>query len=86
MHACHLTSPILLLIALIAANLLMAQHDVDQVCLCTSPTGCPGQCSGNLECVNYYGMNTVVCNACSMMSLGCILDFDNGSCFTGEFL
>ncbi|KAJ7836700.1 hypothetical protein B0H14DRAFT_2793709 [Mycena olivaceomarginata] len=82
MHARHLISPLFLFIALIAANPLVAQPDVDKVCLCTSPTGCPGRCSGHSKCVNYCGMNTtVVCNACGKTSLGCILD-DDGSCFT----
>ncbi|KAJ7868544.1 hypothetical protein B0H14DRAFT_2729134 [Mycena olivaceomarginata] len=82
MHARHLISPLFLFIALIAANPLAAQPDVDKVCLCTSPTGCPGRCSGHSKCVNYCGMNTtVVCNACGKTSLGCILD-DDRSCFT----
>ncbi|KAK7014245.1 hypothetical protein R3P38DRAFT_1446974 [Favolaschia claudopus] len=66
-------------IALVAANPLITQRET---CGCTSPTGCPGRCSGNSLCVNYCGLNTTVhCEACGKTSLGCILN-DNGICFT----
>ncbi|KAJ7258062.1 hypothetical protein B0H12DRAFT_1232367 [Mycena haematopus] len=66
-------------VALVTANPLLAER---QTCGCTSPTGCPGRCSGNSLCVGYCGTNTtVVCPACGDTSLGCILDTD-GTCFT----
>ncbi|KAF8196328.1 hypothetical protein K438DRAFT_1826011 [Mycena galopus ATCC 62051] len=65
--------------SLVAANPLVAER---QTCGCTSPTGCPGRCSGNSLCVDYCGFNTTVaCAACGDTSLGCILDTD-GTCFT----
>ncbi|KAF7373789.1 hypothetical protein MSAN_00590600 [Mycena sanguinolenta] len=66
--------------ALVAANPLVAERR--DFCDCTSPTGCPGRCSGNSACVGYCGTNTTVaCAACGTTSLGCILDTD-GTCFT----
>ncbi|KAJ7123704.1 hypothetical protein C8R44DRAFT_784239 [Mycena epipterygia] len=80
MHAFQILSFMLVsAFTLAAANPLVAER---QICGCESPTGCPGRCSGNSECVGYCGFNTtVVCNACGDTSLGCILD-DDGTCFT----
>ncbi|KAF7369747.1 hypothetical protein MVEN_00306400 [Mycena venus] len=82
MHAAHLISLMLVsFLALVTANPLATQRDTE-TCGCESPTGCPGRCSGNSQCVDYCGMNTTVfCDACGETSLGCILN-DNGSCFT----
>ncbi|KAJ7493542.1 hypothetical protein FB451DRAFT_1214757 [Mycena latifolia] len=82
MHAVRVLSFMLVsTFALVAANPLLSER---QSCFCTSPTGCPGRCSGNSLCVGYCGQNTTVfCDACGETNLACILN-DDGSCFTGK--
>ncbi|EPQ52728.1 hypothetical protein GLOTRDRAFT_117452 [Gloeophyllum trabeum ATCC 11539] len=84
----HLLSTLSALLASTSAlayvgNAFIAENGT---CVCTSPTGCPGQCatvdSVGAVCTNYCGNNkTLACGACGESNYtSCIMNEDD-TCF-----